>query len=111
LIVTSAAYAADSSDKAFDLEISRGALPAQQRVLRVDKGDAVRLRITSDAPGEVHFHAYRLDARVTPGTTGELKFVARATGRFRIEWHATGAAAKVADHHVPPLATLEVRPK
>jgi hypothetical protein len=111
LMATSAASVSDPPERTFDLAITRGVLPAQHRVLRVEKADPVRLRFTSDVAGEVHFHAYRLQVRVTPGAAGELKFVARATGRFRIEWHAAGAAATGADHHAPPLATLEVRPK
>lgn len=85
-------------------------MPKEQRLLRVDKGDLVRIRLKADAPGEVHLHAYRLAAKVTPGSTPELEFTAHATGRFRIEWHPAGEAAK-GDHHGPPLARLEVRPK
>jgi hypothetical protein len=104
------AVAADPPQKTFDLTISRGAVPKEQRLLRVVKGDSVRIRLTTDAPGEVHLHAYKLDTKVTPGTPSELKFTARATGRFRIEWHPAGEASK-SDHHGPPLARLEVRPK
>lgn len=80
-------------------------------MLRVDRGDAVRLRLTSDAPGDAHLHGYRLEARVAPGQAAELTFNARATGRYRIEWHAAGEAAKGGRHHGPPLAVLEVLPK
>jgi hypothetical protein len=76
-----------------------------------ERGDAVRLRFTSDAPGEIHFHAYRLSAALAPGTPAELKFTAHATGRFRIEWHPTAGTDKKSDHHGAPLAILEVRPK
>jgi len=31
-------------------------------------GDAVRLRLTADTPGEVHLHGYRLEAKVAPGS-------------------------------------------
>ena len=54
------AWAADTKPRVFDLTIMGGALPAAQRLMRVEKGDAVQWRITSDAAGELHLHAYRL---------------------------------------------------
>jgi heme/copper-type cytochrome/quinol oxidase subunit 2 len=80
-------------------------------LLRVEKDDSVRLRVTSEVAGEIHLHGYRLEMKVAPGTQAELQFKAHATGRYRIEWHAAGGAAMKGDHHGPPLATLEVRPK
>lgn len=111
VIATAAAFAADSAQKTFSLMISQGTLPAHQRVLRVEKDDMVRLRVASDAPGEVHLHGYRLEMKITPGTASEVSFKAHATGRYRIEWHTAGETSKKGDHHGPPLARLEVRPK
>jgi FtsP/CotA-like multicopper oxidase with cupredoxin domain len=105
------ALAAEPPEKTFSLSIVRGALPAEQRLLRVEKGDAVRLRLTSDAPGEIHLHGYRLEAKLTPGKPAEIAFKAYATGRYPFEWHGAGDAGKTGSHHGPPLATLEVRPK
>ena len=111
LIATVAAGAADSPDKTFDLTIAQGELAAEQRVLRVTKGDTVRLRLTSDAPGEIHLHGYRLETKLKPGVPGELVFKAYATGRYRLEWHPAGERGKPGGHHGPPPATLEVRPR
>jgi len=106
------AIAADSSEKTLDLTITGGAVPAAQRLLRVQKNDAVRLRVTSDAPGEIHLHAYRVQAALAPGAPAEFSFVAFATGRYRIEWHPASARGEPpVGHHAPPLATLEVRPR
>ena len=110
LIATTAALAAESPAKTFHLTISQGTLPVEQRVLRVTKGSAVQLRLTSDAEGEIHLHGYRLVMRVVPGKTSEFTFKAHATGRYRIEWHPAGGD-KQGNHHGPPLATLEVRPR
>jgi hypothetical protein len=110
-ITTAAAFAADPAQKTFSLTISEGTLLAQQRVLRVEKDDMVQLRVTSNAPGEIHLHGYRLELKVTAAAESELSFKAHATGRYRIEWHPAGETAKQGDHHGPPLATLEVRPK
>ncbi len=104
------AVAAEPSVKRFELSVPQSTAAPQARVVRVEKDDRVQLIITSEAAGEIHFHAYRIDAKVTPGVPAELNFKARATGRFRIEWHPAGNAAKKG-HHAPPLATLEVRPK
>jgi len=111
LVLFAAAQAADPPEKNFELTISRSAAPAKPRVLRVEKDDLVRLRVTSDAAGEIHIHGYRLEAKLAAGTVHELAFKARATGRYRIEWHPSDDAARKSDHHGPPLATLEVRPK
>jgi hypothetical protein len=110
-IATADVLAADPPEKSFSLAIARGAVPKEQRVLRVDKGDAVRIRLTSDASGEIHLHGYRLEARLTPGNPAELAFKAYATGRYRIEWHRAGETSGSGGHHSAPLASLEVRPK
>jgi len=106
------ARAADVPEKSIELTIVKGSVPAQQRLLKVEKGDALRLRITSDASGELHLHGYRESAKLAPGQTTELAFTAYATGRYPFEWHPAGEnAAGGSRHRGPPLATLEVRPK
>lgn len=110
-ISITAVIAAGPPDQTFHLAISNDAVPAQQRLLRVNQGDLVRLNLTSDMPGEIHLHGYRLELKLTPGTAAELTFKARATGRYRIEWHRAGAPKKGGGHHGAALATLEVRPK
>ncbi|HEV7799729.1 MAG TPA: hypothetical protein VGP15_01510 [Burkholderiales bacterium] len=109
--VSLCALAADAPEKPFSLTIVRGAVPAEQRTLRVEKGDAVRLRVTSDSPGELHLHGYRLAMRLEPSRPAELTFAAYATGRYPFEWHGAGATAAPRTHHASPIATLEVRPK
>ena len=111
LAFPAAALAADVPEKFFELEVPRSTEKAKPRVLRVEKDDPVRLRITSAAAGEIHIHGYRLEAKLAAGAPHELSFKARATGRYRIEWHPSDDAARKSDHHGPPLATLEVRPK
>lgn len=106
-----AARAADAPQKIFNLDITRGAVAAPQRLHKVEKGDALKLRVTSDAPGEVHLHGYRLSAKLAPGQAAELSFKAYATGRYPFEWHAAGETAGTKSHRGPPLATLEVQPK
>lgn len=110
-IATSNAIAADPPEKSFSLVITRGVVPKEQRLLRVEKGDAVRIRVASDASGDIHLHGYRLEAKLTPGQPAEFAFKAYATGRYRIEWHGAGETTGAGGHHSAPLASLEVRPK
>ena len=111
-IVVGCADAAEAPQKFFELTIARGSVPPTQRLIKVEKGDALNLRITSDAPGELHLHGYRLAAKLVPGRPAELTFTAYATGRYPFEWHAAGeASANGAHRRSAPLATLEVQPK
>ena len=106
------ARAAGSQEKPFELAIVKGSVPAPQRLLKVEKGDALRLRISSDAPGELHLHGYRESVKLAPGQTAELAFTAYATGRFPFEWHPVGENPTGGPRHRgQPLATLEVGPK
>ena len=105
-------FAQEPVEKIRELVIVDGALPADGRLVKVLKGDRLRWRITSNTPGEVHLHAYRLHVPVRPGLPVEMAFTAFATGRFRLEWHgASTQPASAASHQVAPLATLEVRPR
>jgi len=98
-------------EKTFDLPIVHGAVPPQARVIRVQKGDAVRLRVTSDAPGELYVPGYGLATKVDPGNTSELAFRAQAAGRYPLEWRRTGDTGTSRSHSGTPLGYLEVRPK
>jgi hypothetical protein len=113
-----AAEATTSGGRAqeWDLSIVDGAVPVAQRLIKVQKGQPLRWRITSDQAGELHLHAYRLHAAVKPGQVAELAFTAHATGKFRLEWHGAQDRpvpkdAAPSHHHAPALATLEVRPR
>ncbi len=72
--------------------------------LRVSQGDNVSISFTSDEPGEIHLHGYDLTAPVSPGSMGELNFVAETAGAFAINFHVF-ASEKMesdqvnADHH------------
>jgi len=88
-----------------DLTIRDGTLPPEQRVIRVQQGDTVVLRWTSDRRLTVHLHGYDVEQRVTPGTTATMRFTARATGRFSIEIHGGEG------HRASTVAYLEVHPR
>jgi hypothetical protein len=99
------------AEQALQLPIVDGVLPAELRLIKARKGERLRWRISSNTEGEFHLHAYRLSAKLQAGQATELAFVAHATGRFRLEWHAASDKSTAASgHHAPPLAILEVRP-
>ena len=105
------ARAADVSRKQLTLTIMHGAVARDQRVLKVEKGDVVRIIVTSDEPGILHLHGYQLEAKLDAGATEALFFTAHATGRYPFEWHRAGENMKAQSHAKQSLATLEVWPR
>lgn len=111
LCISMGAVAAEPPEKVFSLDLISGKVMPVQRVMKVVKNDSVRIRVTSDIPGELHLHGYRREATLVPGAHAELAFRAGATGRFPLEWHGRDSAPKTGGHHGPPLAALEVHPR
>lgn len=107
----SIALGAAQPEKLYDMTIVNGALPAEQRLIKVTKDDMVRLRVTSDAPGEFHLHGYRVEMKLAPGKPSEISFKAYATGRYTFGWHGAAEKAQTEGHHGPEFAVLEVYPK
>jgi hypothetical protein len=105
-IVTVLAFVAVASAQAeprlFDLELKDGRLPADQRLLRVQQGDEVTLKWTTDRPFTLHLHGYDLEAKLVPQTAVELRFTARAAGRFPLEIHGPGTERTVGHLEVHP---------
>ena len=105
LALVLAAGAARAEPMVVDLPIRDGALPEDRRVIRVQEGDEVTLRWSSDQPLTVHLHGYDLEQPLSPSRVEEMHFVAEATGRFPVEVHGSGEHA----HQV--LGYLEVHPR
>lgn len=59
--------------------------------LDVDKGDEVVLRVTGDAPDELHVHGYDLKAQLDPSKPAVLRFTANLPGVWEVELHHSGA--------------------
>lgn len=68
--------------------------------LTFDKGETVRLAVTSDVADHVHVHGYDLFSDVSPGATARFRFPADIEGVFEIE---------LEDTHTP-IAELVVEP-
>lgn len=73
--------------------------------VRVRRDDEVTIRWQSDEAVTLHLHGYNVETKVGPGRIGEMRFRARATGRFPIETHGTGR-----DSH-RTLVYIEVHPR
>ena len=87
-----------------ELAIHNGRLPEDQRVVRVQQGDDVTLRWTTDQPLTLHLHGYDIEETLAPGTPAAMRFTARATGRFPIEAHDARGAKRT-------IGYLEVHPR
>ena len=84
-----------------DEVVRAGKRASGPEVVRLKKGDAVELTVTSDAADELHLHGYDLTLKLQPGKPATLKFVADRTGRFGAELHHAGA----------DVVTLEIYPR
>jgi hypothetical protein len=96
---------AAAEPRVIDLAIHGGALAPDQQVIRVQQGDDVTLRWTTDATITIHVHGYDIEKTLAPGAPTTMRFAARATGRFPIEMHGTGSGKE------KTLGYLEVRPR
>ena len=76
-------------------------------VLRVDQGDEIEIRWSSDEPATVHLHGYDIETAVTVEGEAVMRFVAQATGRFPVETHGIGDD----DPLETTLLYLEVHPR
>jgi len=101
---------AQTRELTFDLQIEKGRLPQGKRLIRVKQGDAVRLRWTSDRAIILHLHGYDIETKVEPGTTAEMTFTARATGRLPVEEHKPTAQGGYSLGEAP-LVRIEVLPR
>lgn len=109
LMASLAGTAAWAEELTFDLKIEQGRVSPAMRIVRVNQGDVVKLRWTSDRLVVLHLHGYDIEQTVQPGAVAEMSFTARAAGRFAIY---RGAPKSGGGHfHEAPIVTLEVRPR
>ena len=70
------------------------------KTISYDKGDQVRLKVSSDVADEIHVHGYDLMKDVEQGGSVQFSFEASIEGRFEIELENAGTQ----------IANLEVTP-
>jgi hypothetical protein len=102
-LLLAAAPGLRSEPRVIELAIQAGALPAPQRVVRLQQGEEVTLRWTTDLPVTLHLHGYDIETAVKPGAAATMTFRARATGRFPITLHRAHGAAEAVVGYVEVL--------
>ena len=109
LVASVGAAPARAADREFSLQVANGRVPEGMRALRVTQGDSVRLLWSVDRPVVLHLHGYDIEKRAEPGTTAEMVFVARASGRFPVHVHPVAAAGERSREET--LLYVEVYPR
>lgn len=75
----------ESSAKTFELIIQGKKLISGPSAIKVNQGDEITLKITSDEEEEFHIHAYDNFAELIPNQQATLTFVVDKSGRFPFE--------------------------
>jgi FtsP/CotA-like multicopper oxidase with cupredoxin domain len=88
----------------FSLALVNGRATNAGDTLRVNQGDDVELRWSSDRAISLHLHGYDIETKVSPQAPSVMSFNARLAGRFPISEHRGGAG------HDRPVLYLEVQP-
>lgn len=96
-----------SETRTFDVAIRNDVVVGAKSV-RVTRGDSVVLRWTSDRRVELHLHGYDVTATLAPDAPAEMRFVARASGRFPVEIHGRAGGGHRHGHRT--IFHLEVYP-
>ncbi|MEE2761102.1 MAG: hypothetical protein VYE18_06625 [Pseudomonadota bacterium] len=76
--------------------------------IRVNQGDEVKLIWKTDEKVELHMHGYDIKTSLIPDKPAEMRFIAKATGRFPVTSHGFGDSH---GHGHAALIYIEVHPK
>jgi hypothetical protein len=82
---------AQPAKKVFELTIVDGRVAGVDATLRVEQGDEVELRWSSDRPLSLHLHGYDIETNVSRQVPSVMSFSARMAGRFPVSEHREGA--------------------
>jgi FtsP/CotA-like multicopper oxidase with cupredoxin domain len=87
------------------IRVRDGAVVGGVQRVQANKGDTVRIVVTSNAPDEIHLHGYDIYEDAAPGKPARFVFRADIEGIFEIESHVAEDAGRE-----PLLARLVVEP-
>ena len=87
------------------ISVKGGVVAGDVKPIEVDKGDTVRIVVSSDVEDEIHLHGYDIEKEAAPGKPARFKFKADVEGAFELESHVAEDAGKE-----PLLARLLVGP-
>ena len=82
--------------------LAASAVGAEPRLFDLTLKDGLTLKWTTNRAFTLHLHGYDLEARLVPRTPVELRFTARATGRFPLEIHGPGTERTIGHLEVHP---------
>jgi hypothetical protein len=85
-----------------ELSVAELGVRKQFPTVRVQRGDVVVLRLSTDAGLEFHLHGYDVTAGGRPGEPAELRFVAAVAGRFAVEAHTPSGHRRLGYVEVHP---------
>ena len=100
----SAASVAVVEHRVLTFSIVNGAAAGSADTVKVNQGDDLEIRWSSDKPMGLHLHGYDIEVKVSPQTPAVMSFKANIPGRFPIEAHGQGSGRH------PPILYLEVHP-
>jgi len=101
---SSAASVAVVEHRVLTFSIVNGAAAGAADTVKVNQGDDLEIRWSSDKPMGLHLHGYDIEVKVSPQTPAVMSFKANIPGRFPIEAHGQGPGRH------PPILYLEVHP-
>lgn len=82
------------------LELADGEVVGGVATIEATRGEALALRVTSDAQEELHVHGVNLHQDLPAGQEVEVRFTPRVEGVFEVELHESGTL----------IAKVEVEP-
>lgn len=96
----------------FELSVRERRIDLADRTIRVDEGDTVELRVTSDEDGELHLHGYDVVIELRANRVSTAALQADVAGRFPVTSHGFGSSAdSTGAHDHETLFYLEIYPR
>ena len=89
------------SKNTFNLVIKEKKVISGPTTIKINQGDEVTIKITSDEAEEFHVHAYDNSVELEPNKQATLTFTANLSGRFPFEL----------ENSKTEIGALEVQPK
>ena len=73
--------------KVTNIEVEGGQPVGGVKEIKAEKGDTVRIDVTSDQADELHLHVYDVEKELQPGEKTRLQFKANIEGVIELELH------------------------
>lgn len=108
-IILAMANALAEEPRVLELAMKGREIDVPEATLRVDQGEEVVFRISSDEAAELHLHGYDVTIPLRAGEASDVRFHADVAGRFPITLHEPAASGGHSHDH-KTLLYLEVHP-